>query len=57
MVDDPGLTLNAERAETWKASGPLSSRVLEFALPISERFRSYAVVDLCPCELVGRVAI
>jgi beta-ribofuranosylaminobenzene 5'-phosphate synthase len=44
MVDDPGLTLNAERAETWKASGPLSSRVLEFARQISERLTAKGVV-------------
>jgi beta-ribofuranosylaminobenzene 5'-phosphate synthase len=31
MIDDPGLNLTATPAEAWSATGPLASRVLEFA--------------------------
>jgi beta-ribofuranosylaminobenzene 5'-phosphate synthase len=31
MVEDPGLTIRAEPADSWSASGPLAGRILDFA--------------------------
>jgi beta-ribofuranosylaminobenzene 5'-phosphate synthase len=36
MVEAPGLTIQAEPARSWTASGPLAARVLEFARRAAE---------------------
>ncbi len=37
MLESGGPTLTAEPSETWQATGPLASRVLEFAARVSEK--------------------
>ena len=61
MIEAPGLTIRAESAESWTASGPLASRVLEFARRAAEGLEgrglavqpaSFEVVE-APPEHVG----
>src|SRR5262245_30218784 len=40
MIERPGLHLRATPAAEWSASGPLASRVLEFARRFCESFGS-----------------
>jgi beta-RFAP synthase len=52
MIDQPGVHLRAVSASSWRASGPLATRALEFAHRITEGLKAQAGTTLPPQEIL-----
>jgi beta-ribofuranosylaminobenzene 5'-phosphate synthase len=43
MIEDPGVEIDIEPASSWKATGPLADRALEFARRFAETIKPYSL--------------
>lgn len=57
MIDEPGIRVSAQTADSWSAEGPLAERALGFARKFSQSLSTsrpfHVIVEACPPQHVG----